>query len=131
MPLSLAGVVSLAGVADLEHSWQLNLGKGAASELLGGGFNEVPERYAVASPAALLPIGIPQVLIHGTEDDRVPLIVSQQYTKKALEAGDPATLIELAGADHFVLIDPTSTAWHASLAEIRRLQILAKNSRDR
>jgi len=127
-PLTLAGAVSLAGVADLEHSWRLNLGKGAASELLGGGFDEVPERYAVASPAALLPTGIPQVLLHGTEDDRVPLIVSQQYAQKALQAGDAVTLIELAGADHFVVIDPASTAWSATVAEIRRLLSLATGS---
>lgn len=130
-PLTLAGAIGLAGVADLEHSWQLNLGKGAASELLGGGFDEVPDRYAVASPAALLPTGVPQVLIHGTEDDRVPLIVSQQYTHKALEAGDAVTLIELAGADHFVVIDPASTAWRMTVAEIRRLQTPAKGSSDR
>lgn len=130
-PLTLAGTISLAGVNDLEHSWQLNLGKGAASELLGGGFNEVPERYAVASPAALLPTSIPQVLIHGTEDDRVPLIVSQQYAQKALEAGDAVTLIELAGADHFVVIDPASTAWSTTVAEIRRLLSLATGGSNR
>lgn len=123
-PLTLAGAISLAGVVDLELSWQLNLGKGAASELLGGGFDEVPERYAVASPAALLPTGIPQVLIHGTEDDRVPLVVSQQYTEKALKAGDAVTLIELAGDDHFVVIDPTSAAWRTTMAQVRRLQNL-------
>ena len=130
-PLTIAGAISLAGVADLEHSWQLNLGKGAASELLGGGFDEVPDRYAVASPAALLPIGVAQVLIHGTEDDRVPLIVSQRYAQKALEAGNVVTLIELAGADHFVVIDPASTAWRTTMAEIRRLQALAQGSSDR
>jgi len=51
------------------------------------------------------------VLIHGTEDDRVPLVVSQVYADKARAAGDKITLIELPGADHFVLIDPASEAW--------------------
>lgn len=120
-PLRLTGAISLAGVVDLAQSWRLNLGRDAANELLGGGFDEVPERYAAASPAALLPIGVPQVLIHGTEDDRVPLIVSQDYAKKALALGDPVTLIELPGADHFVVIDPTSAAWHTTIVEIRRL----------
>lgn len=126
-PLRLAGAISLAGVVDLEQSWRLNLGRGAANELLDGGFDEVPERYAGASPAALLPIGIPQVLIHGTEDDRVPLIVSQDYAKKALALRDPVTLIALPGADHFVVIDPTSAAWHTSVGEIRRLYSLARH----
>ena len=74
-----------------------------------------------ASPAAHIPLGIPQVLIHGTEDDRVPLIVSQVYAAKARAVGDSITLIELPGADHFVLIDPTSAAWATTVREIDKL----------
>ena len=125
-PLALAGAVSLAGAVDLKHVWQLNLGQGAVRDFLGGGFDEVPERYSVASPAALLPIGVPQVLIHGTEDDRVPLIVSQDYTRQATEAGDPVLLIELPGADHFVVIDPHSAAWSVTLREINKLCALIR-----
>lgn len=120
-PLSLKGAISLAGAVDLEHTWRLNLGNGAATELVGGGFDSVPERYSLASPAALLPLGVPQVLIHGTSDDRVPLIISQDYAKRATEAGDPVTLIELPGTDHFAVIDPRSTAWIATLREIQKL----------
>jgi acetyl esterase/lipase len=120
-PLSCVGAVSLAGALDLEHTWRLNLGKGAAAEFLGGAPGDVPERYAAASPAALLPLGVPQVLIHGTSDDRVLLEVSQAYAHKAQAAGDPVTLIELPGADHFVLIDPTSAAWGTTLEETIRL----------
>jgi dipeptidyl aminopeptidase/acylaminoacyl peptidase len=82
--------------------------------LLGGGPADVPERYAVASPTSHLPLGVPQVLIHGTEDDRVPLVVSQVYADKARAAGDKITLIELPGADHRVLIDPASEAWETT-----------------
>ncbi len=120
-PLPLAGVVSLAGACDLEHVWYLNLGQGAVAELLGGSPSKVPERYATASPTALLPLGIPQVLIHGKRDDLVPLIVSQEYAHKAALAGDCVRLIELPGADHFVLIDPISHAWEITIAEIQQL----------
>jgi acetyl esterase/lipase len=120
-PLPLAGVVSLAGACDLKHVWHLNLGQGAVTELLGGSPSNVPERYSTASPAALLPLGIPQVLIHGKKDDLVPLIVSQEYVQKAALAGDRVRLIELPGADHFVLIDPTSHAWEMTIAEIQEL----------
>lgn len=119
--LQLAAVVSQAGAIDLQTVWQLNLGGGAIAELLGGGPAEVPERYAVADPAALLPLQIPQVLIHGTEDDRVPLIVSQVYQQKAIAAGDTVRLLKLAGANHFVLIEATSAAWTTTVREIRRL----------
>jgi acetyl esterase/lipase len=121
-PLSLVGVISLAGASDLKLVWRLNLGQGAAIDLLGGSPDKVAERYATASPAALLPLGAPQVLIHGTNDSLVPLIVSQAYAQKATLTGDRVTLIELLGADHFVLIDPTSAAWKRTLTEIQKLQ---------
>ncbi|GAC1462455.1 MAG: alpha/beta hydrolase [Ktedonobacteraceae bacterium] len=120
-PMKITGVVSLAGCADLEYVAQLGLGRDAVVELLGGEPQTVPERYAAASPAALLPIGVPQVLIHGTRDNNVPFDVSQFYTRKALDAGDDVTLIELPGADHFVVIDATSESWAITLKEVQRL----------
>ena len=120
-PLSLVGVISLAGANDLKHVWQLHLSNDVVVELLGGTPGDVPERYAAASPAALLPLGIPQVLIHGTDDVNVPLIVSRAYARKAKEAGDKVTLIELPDAEHFVVIDPHSSAWKMIVGEIRKL----------
>lgn len=120
-PLALTGVISQAGVADLEMAWRLNLGSGAAQELLGGSFNDVPERYAATSPAALLPLGIPQVLVHGTEDDRVPFVVSEVYAQAARAAGDPVTLVALEGADHFVLINTHSDAWSRTVEALQQL----------
>jgi acetyl esterase/lipase len=117
----LVGVISLAGVNDLEMSWRLGLGQNAATELLGGGFDKVPQRYTAASPAALLPLKVPQVMIHGTADDRVPFQVSQAYTRAARAAGDQATLIELPGVDHFALIDPTSAAWARTVDVLKKL----------
>jgi acetyl esterase/lipase len=120
-PLPLKGVISLAGAMDLEYVWQLHLSNDAAVELLGGTPGEVPERYAAASPAALLPLGVSQVLIHGTADANVPLTVSQVYAHKAKKAGDSVTLIELPNAEHFVVIDPRSAAWQLIVGEIQKL----------
>ncbi len=120
-PLALAGAVSQAGVVDLEHAWRLRLGNNAVRALLGGNPSQVPERYAAASPAALLPLSVPQVLIHGTWDDVVPLELSQSYERNATAAGDQVTLIELPGTDHFALIDARSQAWEVTVREIERL----------
>jgi acetyl esterase/lipase len=120
-PLPLVGVVSQAGVTDLEMARIRNLGSGAVAELLGGSLQDVPERYAAASPAALLPLGVPQVLIHGTEDDRVPYIMSEEYAQAARAAGDQVTLIKLKGADHFVLINVYSDAWARTVQSVRQL----------
>jgi acetyl esterase/lipase len=120
-PLPLTGAISLAGAVDLRLTWQLDLGNGAAAELLDGSPNEQPDHYASASPAELLPISVPQVLIHGDRDDRVPVEVSRTYAQKALAAGDPVTLLELQGVDHFALIDATSDAWAQSVEQIQKL----------
>jgi acetyl esterase/lipase len=112
--LPLQGAVSLAGVIDLEAGWRRHLGRDAVSELLGGGPDDVPERYHLASPAALLPLGVPQILIHGTADDRVPVEISRDYAARACAVGDQLTLVELSGVDHFALIDPHSSAWQTT-----------------
>ena len=36
-----------------------------------------PDRYAAASPAALAPLGVDQLLVHGTADDVVPVTQSR------------------------------------------------------
>ncbi|HEX9133580.1 MAG TPA: alpha/beta hydrolase [Ktedonobacteraceae bacterium] len=121
-PLILAWAISLAGVVDLAMAWRLNLSNGAVVELLGGSITDVPERYAAASPAAMLPLGVPQVLIHGTLDENVPLQLSQSYAKAARAVNDPVTYIELEGIDHFDVIDPHSNAWAITIEELQKLE---------
>jgi pimeloyl-ACP methyl ester carboxylesterase len=98
--------VAQAGVCDLEQAWRDDLGGGAVTELLGP-HDDAPERYAAASPAALAPLGVPQLLVHGDADDIVP--VSQSRCHAALDPD--AELVELAGVDHFEVIEPASDAW--------------------
>jgi|SRR5215472_7884937 len=120
-PLPLAGAISLAGVVDLEMAWRLNLSNGAVVDLLGGGFTEVPERYFASSPAAMLPLGVSQVLIHGTNDDSVPFQVSKSYAETAKAVNDPVTYIELEGVDHFDVIDPNSISWNITVKALQKL----------
>jgi acetyl esterase/lipase len=120
-PLALAGTISLAGVVDLEMAWRLHLSNDAVVELLGGTITSVPQRYIVASPAAMLPLGVPQVLIHGTSDDSVPIEVSQTYVNTARSVRDPITYLELEGVDHFDVIDPHSDTWAMIINELQRL----------
>ncbi|MGH3151015.1 MAG: alpha/beta hydrolase family protein [Streptosporangiaceae bacterium] len=96
-------VVSLAGCSSLRLCAEWDLGGGAARNLMGGLPGEVPERYAVAYPASLPAPPVQVTLVHGTDDDTVPLAMSQ-----AFKAG---RLIEIPGAGHYDLIDPQSLAW--------------------
>jgi acetyl esterase/lipase len=110
-PLRVRGAVSLAGVADLRAAYDLRLSQRVVVELLDGSPDAVPARYASASPAELLPLGVPQVLIHGTSDGPVPFQISADYAARAASLGDQASLIPLEGAHHFELIDPGSREW--------------------
>ena len=110
-PFVPRGVVSLAGVVDLERAHALHLGNGIVESLLGGTPAQVPERYRLASPAALLPLGVPQVLLHGTKDDTVPASLSEAYQKRAQGLGDKVRYVPLEGAGHFELIDPRAQEW--------------------
>ena len=108
-----SGAVSQAGVADLAAGARAGLGDGACQALLGGEPDEVQERYAVASPAALLPLGVPQLIVHGTRDDIVPPGQSREYAAAARAAGDTVDLVELPAADHFDVIEGADPAWTA------------------
>jgi acetyl esterase/lipase len=111
-------VVSLAGVLDLALSERLGLGDHAAEGLLGGTSAERPDRYALADPVALLPSGVPVRIVHGTDDDTVPVEVGRAYADAARDAGDDVTLHELPGLGHQDVIEPDSPAWPAVLAAV-------------
>jgi acetyl esterase/lipase len=119
-----AGVVSQAGVCDLRLSAALGEGSRAAAALLDGAPDERPERYALASPAERVPLGVPQGVVHGDRDADVSLAISERYAERARAAGDDAELVVLPGADHFALIDPGTRAWAACLAQLERVVAL-------
>lgn len=104
-----------AGVLDLVSCAEDGVGGTACPDLLGGGPDEAPERYAVASPRALLPLGVPVIAIHGSRDDIVPPAQSERYVASAVAAGDPAELVSVVGADHFDVIDPGHESWQVVL----------------
>lgn len=106
----VTGVVSQAGVLDLTTAADDGVGGSAVPDLIGGSPTKVPERYDVADPTRLLPLGVPVHCVHGRDDGNVPFCQSQDYVAAATDAGDPAVLHEVPG-DHFTLIDPSSAAW--------------------
>ncbi len=120
-PLPLRAAVSLAGVSDLHQGYELNLSNGVVADFLGGSPAQVPERYAAASPAELLPLGLPQLLIHGSDDENVPFSISQSYYERASLLGDHVTLVPLPGAKHFEVIDPRSAEWLIIGQELKKL----------
>ncbi|MBP4046245.1 alpha/beta hydrolase family protein [Chromobacterium violaceum] len=114
--IRIRAVVGEAPITDLLRAFEIGLGRGAVADLLGGMPSDQPERYAAASPLNLLPLGIPQLLVHASQDDAVPIEMSRAYAVAALAAGDPATLAELPDSSHMAFIDPASSA-HGAVCE--------------
>jgi acetyl esterase/lipase len=119
-PLALKGAISLAGVTDMHLMWEIRQENSPVANLLGGAPGEVPDRYAETSPILLQPLGVPTVLVHGIDDDIVPILLSQRYKAAA---ADRAELIELPGVEHFGVIDPSGEAWRPIAAAMARLMV--------
>lgn len=102
-PLPIRGVLGLAAITDLDRYRIGPPGSchAAVEPLLGGTPQAVPQRYAQTSPLRLLPLGVPQVLVHGTLDPIVDEESVLAYVKAATRDGDFARVLPIAGAGHF------------------------------
>jgi acetyl esterase/lipase len=112
--LPIRAVMALAALSDLRRAWSLKLSDSIVEQYLGGTPERVADRYASSSPMQLLPISVPQRVLHGTKDDIVPFEMSQQFAR----ASRNATLVPIEGAGHFELIDPRSAAWPVVLRNV-------------
>jgi len=122
------GVVVLAGVSGLADCSEQGLGDGAAAALMGGGPADFPRRYRDADPAALLPLGRPVRLVHGSLDDVVPASMSSHYAAIGRAAGDDTAATEVPGVSHVDVIDPLSPAWPHVMAAFESLAPIAPAS---
>jgi acetyl esterase/lipase len=104
----VTAVVSQAGVLDLRRAWEWQLSNGVVRRLLRGTPEQRPERYAAASPAERLPLGVRALLTHGGKDDIVPPAMSEEFHRLT-----DCDLVVLSEADHFCHLDPSHEAWKA------------------
>jgi acetyl esterase/lipase len=123
-PLPLRGVIGLSAITDLA-SYRVgprNSCHRAVDEVVGGTPDEVPQRYAQLSPAALLPLGVPQWFVHGAYDPIVPAESIAVYADRARAAGDRVAIVTDADGGHFEPAVPRGEAWEqvraATLAAI-------------
>lgn len=113
-PLAVGGVISLAGITDLEA--YIGVGNACSQSvepLMGGLPDGVPDRYAAGNPLRLLPTGIAVRLIHGDADAIVPLDQPQRYLNAATRAGDDCQLKVFKGDGHFEVVAPGTAAFEA------------------
>lgn len=121
-PLSIRGVISLAGIANVTGN---NSCGGLASDVIGvpisPSSNTLSERLLDTSPLQMLPIKIKTILISGGSDGIVPPSMGTEYSTEATKLGDDSLHYILQGLGHFDLIDSTKTNWalyQQSLQEI-------------
>lgn len=108
-PAAVTGVVPMGAVVALTQFHDSSRDAATVERLMGGTPARVPDRYRVADPTL---IGAPDcrtILVHGGEDEEVPV-----ETARAYAAAHPGVeLVELAATGHFPVIDPASAAWPA------------------
>jgi acetyl esterase/lipase len=119
--ISVRGAVSLSGIVDLEEADRLGLGAQATARFMGGHWNEQSDRYRRASPRALLPLGVPQALIHAGNDEVVPPSMSRDYQALATSLGDSSRYLLVDRIGHRQLIDPKGLGWKTAVSELEQL----------
>ncbi|WP_328603720.1 prolyl oligopeptidase family serine peptidase [Amycolatopsis sp. NBC_00345] len=100
----LSAAVGLAPLTDLPRSSAEGLGEEATDAFL-----TAPD--PAASPLTCLPLGLPQLIVHGDADVRVPVAHSRAYVAAARAAGDTVDYLELPGLSHFQVTAPEGEAW--------------------
>jgi acetyl esterase/lipase len=98
-------VVALAAICNLQYGGRL------AWLLVGGGPEQVPDRWLQADPAAQLPLSIPVLLVHTVDDATVSVDQSRRYAAAANRLGGRVTLVEPEAGGHRAPIYPVTSAW--------------------
>ncbi|MEV5888893.1 alpha/beta hydrolase [Nonomuraea fuscirosea] len=140
----MALAVSLAGVLDLVQGDRRKLSAGAVAAALGrtsapGGPSTTSAQpgdgdpaavsgraagqagdedpYAASSPLHRLPLGTPQLIVQGRDDDLDLIDFARRHAALARQAGDDVTYLEQPG-DHFDVITPAAPIWQATVKAI-------------
>lgn len=113
-PTRVGRIVALAPVADLGYAAATNMGGGAVQDLMGGGPDDVPQHYAEADVLAMLPGDVPVTIIQGADDKQVTVDMNRRIANQHVD--EPSLrYVELAGVEHFALIDPLSPVFDSAV----------------
>ncbi len=124
--LPVSAVLALAPVADIAFAFTQDLCSDALPLVMGGKTTEAADlRYA--SPSELLPLGLPQTHIVGSEDVAI-LANVERYLAAAKAHGDVAELIVIPQTGHFEIVAVESPAWQPVHKAIRQLRDFCPDS---
>jgi len=122
-PLPLRGAIAIGGLVDLRAfaAYAADPCEGWHIRVIGGTPAELPDRYALVSPAELLPLRVPHALVWGEKDNIAPQSLFAGYEAKARAAGDSVKSVIVAGAGHHDLMKPDRPAYGVLVELIRGL----------
>ncbi len=120
-PLPIAGVIGLAPLADIADALENDTGGSPLLTVLGGSLPRAQANLPAVSPAELLPLGVPQIHIVGSED-KVMRANLRRYVTASLDAGDEIELVEIADAGHFEIVAVDAPEWQYVIQAVRRLR---------
>ncbi|MDX1590690.1 MAG: alpha/beta hydrolase [Balneolaceae bacterium] len=116
-PLKVHGVISLAGINDLERyaSYGSSSCGDQTVERLVNMSERGDEAYNDTSPRRLLPLGVPHMEVNAELDAPVPPFFGYHFKNAANEAGDSTLHMVLSDSGHFEMIAPWSDQWNRVL----------------
>jgi len=120
-PLRLAGIVSIAGVNDLEVSLELGDRTDVLTLVGAKSAESAAARFAETNPARLRPFGIPQTLMIGDKDSQWRLDMTKRDAAHASKSGDTTKHVIVPGANHMDVIDPRSGFARGVAIEARKI----------
>lgn len=136
-PLPVRGVVALDGPGDLlpanEGITRICSGP-VLEQLLVSAPAEHADRWRESSPATLLPLGVPQVMVRGGLDARMVTFGPREgtmtsYLERARAAGDSTWAVEADLTSHFAMLDPENAAFAPLLKAVRDVLAMVSSRR--
>ena len=113
----IKGVIALAPVSDLVDAEARNLDNGAVKNFLG----DFAVNRSDLDPHLVLNASVPILIIHGSDDLRVPIDMSRNLNNSYIRAGLNCTLFEIEKLGHFELIDFRKSPFEIILAQLKKL----------
>lgn len=107
-PLALRGVVSIAGVNDLELSYEFGDRADVLTLIGADSLSSGRQRFAETNPARLQPLGVPQTLMIGDQDAQWRLKMTKHYAEQSISTGNMTKIVLVRGANHMDVVDARS-----------------------
>ena len=113
----IKSVIALAPIGDLAEAEKLNLDDGAVKEFLGTSALNRPD----LDPNLALNTNVPVLIIHGSDDIRVPIELSKTLHNSYINAGLDSEFVEVENIGHFELIDYRTRQIDIVVAHLKKL----------